>query len=83
MYSALFWFAALERAVATFLQFAIVLIPANWMTLHIDWAQILLFCAIGFIIAFAKSVLFGLTNGSPSAIDAEVLADTAKGRHSL
>lgn len=81
MYSSLFWAATLERAVVTFLQFFIVLVPANWMTLHIDWAQILLFCLIGFILSIAKAMLAGLTNGSPSVIDAETVA-TAKGRRS-
>ena len=82
MYSSLFWAATLERAVVTFLQFAAVLVPANWMTLQINWLEILLYCFIGFILSFAKAMLAGLKNGSPSVIDAEVVA-TAKGRHSL
>lgn len=81
MYSSLFWAATFERAVVTFIQFAVVLVPANWMSLQIDWIQILLYCAIGFILSLAKAILAGLTNGSPSVIDAEVVA-TAKGRHS-
>lgn len=83
MYSKLFWKKTFENAVVTFLQFALVLVPANWMTIQIDWTPILIFCVIGFVLAFAKAMLAGLKNGTTSLIDAPLIPPTSKGRHSL
>lgn len=78
MYTRQFWKDTLERAVVTFLQFAVVLVPANFTApIDIEWKYVLTFCLLGFISALIKAMLAGLTDGSPS------LVPVKKGRHSL
>lgn len=77
MYSILFWKAVFERSVATFLEFALVLVPANFWVLEIDWYAIAIFCVLGFIVTFAKCLLAAINSGSPSVGNIERV-----GRHS-
>ena len=78
MFSILFWKDVFERSVATFLEFALVLVPANFVVIDIDWKYIATFCVVGFLVSFAKCLLTALKTGTPSIGDVAI----GRGRHS-
>lgn len=72
MYTAKFWGDTLERSVVTFLQFAIVLIPANFYDIvNIEWGKVFTFCLIGMALSIGKAMLAGLSNSTASLVDNE------------
>ena len=81
IWTASFWQAATERAVKSAAQVAILVIGADAATgfdvMAIDWADVGGFAAGGAILSYLTSVAFGLRDGNPSAIKAEVVV----GRH--
>lgn len=81
MFTLLFWKAAFERGVKTFAQaLAALLVGEGVGLLTIDWSGVLSVSGLAALVSVLTSIATGaVTNGSPSATDAEVLPGT--GRH--
>lgn len=75
MFTLTFWKAALERAISTIAQVAVLLIGAdmaNWMTM--DYKEIAILSLIGGGLSILKAVATGaVTDGSPSLGNVEEL----------
>ena len=76
MWSKAFWKATAERTIATFAATVIGLNGADGLgVVHTDWAQVLTASAIIAGLTLLKCLASGLSEGSPSAINAEVPAN--------
>ncbi len=77
IYTLTFWSAALERAIKTAAQAAVLSIGATSIAINalaVDWASVGGFALGGFALSILTSVGSGIvTGGGPSATNAEVL----------
>lgn len=82
MFTLTFWKATLERSLFTFIEAllaAVISLGATTLT-GVDWLLALNIAGLSFVIAVLKNVLVAkVTDGSPSAVNAEALHPA--GRH--
>lgn len=81
MFTLIFWKAVLERSLFAFLEsFLAVLLSLGVTTLTgVDWLTALNIAALSFVIALVKNILVAkVTDGSPSAVNAERLNTAAR-----
>lgn len=81
MFTTAFLLATIERAIKTLAQTAAALLVADGTgLLNTDWLALLSVAGMAAVVSVLTSIGTGaVTDGSPSAIDAEVLADDGSG----
>lgn len=79
MLTATFWKAAIERAVKSAAQVAILTIGADsFNVVTMDWAEVAGFSGGGLVLSLLTSIAFGAKDGNPSATNAEVATDAPR-----
>lgn len=83
MLTGTFWKAAVERAIKSAAQVAILTIGADsFNVVTMDWAEVAGFSGGGFVLSILTSVAFGAKDGNPSATNAEVTTEPrVQGHH--
>lgn len=78
MFTLAFWKATSERAISTAAQSALLILGADQLNVvSVDWLTVAGFATGGAVLTVIKALAFGLKDGNPSAINAEV----TKGAH--
>ena len=78
MFTLAFWRATAERAISTAAQSALLILGADQINVvSVEWPVVVGFAAGGAALTVIKALAFGLKDGNPSAINAEV----TQGKH--